>query len=153
LAHIRRLQALQEKNRGADGDNGSENLGEFAYQAATQSGEFHNFPVLCGQPLRLVHSLPQQAKDGPQVICFHAFEKAVSYARASAEKTNREIFIVGGSQIYEEALKEGVVDRIIVSEIPGTHSGDTFFPELSEDWSCVDSTDYDKFRVVEYERG
>lgn len=46
-------------------------------------------------------------------------------------------FIIGGAQVYELALKLGVVDRVIVSRIKGSHQGDTYFPPLLEErWNC-----------------
>lgn len=47
------------------------------------------------------------------------------------------IYIIGGSQIYSESLRLGLVDRIIVSKIPGEYECDVFFPDL-EGWTLVE---------------
>ena len=62
------------------------------------------------------------------------------------------IFLIGGAQIYKAALEKGLVDKIIVSEVNGLHTGDVYFPELEGDWSCKEVANYDKFDVLEYER-
>ena len=64
---------------------------------------------------------------------------------------NREAFIIGGSQIYLEALKMGVVDKVIASEVDGEHEGDASFPDLKGTWKPVwKDEDHDGFSVVEY---
>ena len=62
------------------------------------------------------------------------------------------IFLIGGAQIYAAALEKGMVDKIIVSEVDGLHTGDVYFPELEGNWSCKETAKYDKFNVLEYER-
>ena len=52
-----------------------------------------------------------------------------------------ELFVIGGSQVYDEALKAGYVNKVIctnVYNIPDTTKFDAFFPELKEDaWDCT----------------
>lgn len=43
-------------------------------------------------------------------------------------KANSEAFIIGGAQIYADALP--VVDRILATEVHADIEGDAFFPEL-----------------------
>ena len=46
-----------------------------------------------------------------------------------------EIFIIGGEQIYELALKEKMVDEVLLTRMPGTYKCDTFFPaKYIENW-------------------
>lgn len=42
---------------------------------------------------------------------------------------NDEIFIIGGGQIYSEALKMGVVDKLYVTIVSGSFEPTVFFPE------------------------
>jgi len=65
-----------------------------------------------------------------------------------------DIFIIGGEEIFKEALKEGVVDRVIASEIVGKYDGDTFFPNLLEEgWKTAGEPEvFDDFKIVEYEK-
>ena len=55
-------------------------------------------------------------------------------------KTVGEVFIIGGSQIYEQAMKSGMVNKVICTNVhglPETTKFDAFFPEFSEaEWDC-----------------
>lgn len=51
------------------------------------------------------------------------------------------IFVIGGANVYDQAIKEGYISRVIytqVDTIPDTTKFDVFFPELlpSERWIC-----------------
>ena len=56
------------------------------------------------------------------------------------EQTVGEVFVIGGSQIYEQAMKSGLVNKVIctnVYNIPATTKFDAFFPEMTDDeWDC-----------------
>lgn len=74
---------------------------------------------------------------------------------ASILQKQKEIFIIGGSQIYNSVLEEGLADRVIASEIKGRHDGDTFFPDLPiQGMEVVKSQKvlqrFDEFDIVEY---
>ena len=43
---------------------------------------------------------------------------------------DKEIFLIGGAQLYKYAIDHNLADRIIASEIHEEYEGDTFFPEL-----------------------
>ena len=63
---------------------------------------------------------------------------------ARAEAGDTEIFVMGGAQIYAEALD--VVDRLYITRVERDYEGDTSFPEI----------DYSKWKLVSeerYERG
>lgn len=55
-------------------------------------------------------------------------------------KTVGEVFVIGGSQIYEQAVKSGLVNKVICTNVYGlaeTTKFDAFFPELTEaEWEC-----------------
>jgi dihydrofolate reductase len=59
-------------------------------------------------------------------------ESAASLAAAAALAGDGEAFIIGGAQIYAEALP--LADRLIVTEIAGNFDCDAFFPAL--DMQC-----------------
>lgn len=65
-----------------------------------------------------------------------AFKGAVAAASLDEafSKANHEIMVIGGAQIYEQALP--LVDRVYATEITThTEGGDAFFPYISEkDW-------------------
>jgi dihydrofolate reductase len=59
-----------------------------------------------------------------------------------AAKKNRDIqpFIIGGGQIYKLALENNLVDKIYLTKVHHTFDGDTFFPELNNEWKEVNKT-------------
>lgn len=94
---------------------------------------------------------PDKYEDGDEAMFVDSMAKAIRLANKKAP--NREAFIIGGSQIYLAALELGVVDRIIVSKVPGEHEGDTCFPSLGDDWSVHWTDDnYEGFSIFEYVR-
>lgn len=58
----------------------------------------------------------------------HSLEQAVK----QAEVAHGTIFIIGGGEIYEQALAQGLVDRVYATEIHADMEGDTFFPVLDK---------------------
>lgn len=69
----------------------------------------------------------------------HSLEEAIAMAEG-----DEEIFIIGGAQIYAEALS--VADRMYITRVERDYEGDTSFPKI----------DYSKWRLVSeerYERG
>jgi len=62
-------------------------------------------------------------------------------AAIEAAGDDEEIFIVGGAQLYEQALPQA--DRMLITRVQATIPGDTFFPEFDEDqWELVDQQAY-----------
>ena len=69
----------------------------------------------------------------------HSLEEAIRMAG-----DDQEIFIMGGAQIYREAL--AVADRMYITHVERDYEGDTAFPEIDySQWRLVD--------VVRHERG
>jgi len=61
--------------------------------------------------------------EGAEVV--HSIEDAFSIC-----KNDNEVFVIGGSNIYEQALS--LVDYIYITEIKKSFSGDAFFPEINK---------------------
>ena len=69
----------------------------------------------------------------------HSLQEAIRMAG-----DDPEIFIMGGAQIYREALN--VADRMYITHVERDYEGDTSFPEIDySQWRLVD--------VVRHERG
>ena len=69
----------------------------------------------------------------------HSLEEAIAMADDDAE-----VFIMGGAQIYAQALD--IADRMYITRVERDYEGDTSFPEV----------DYSKWKLVteeRYERG
>lgn len=57
-------------------------------------------------------------------------------------------YVIGGTGIYD--LFQSVIDRMVLSRIPGEYDGDTYFPDWgTDDWTAVDHTPYDDFTLEE----
>jgi dihydrofolate reductase len=67
------------------------------------------------------------------VLTAHSLERAIDIARL-----DDEVFIGGGSQIYEQALR--VADRMYLTRVHAEVVGDAFFPEFDDvtEWNLVD---------------
>lgn len=47
-----------------------------------------------------------------------------------------EVFIIGGSKLYKEAIK--IADRLYITHIPlKIDNADTFFPEITNEWKWI----------------
>ncbi len=60
-------------------------------------------------------------------IIKHSLEEAIAYAKQNNET---ELFIIGGGQIYKEALEKELVDKMYVTHVKSPFDADTFFPTI-----------------------
>jgi dihydrofolate reductase len=58
-----------------------------------------------------------------------------------------DIYIIGGEQVYKEALKLNVVDRIILSKLKKEHDGNRYF-KVPENWVEYQRDGYQEFDVI-----
>ena len=61
-----------------------------------------------------------------------------------------KIFIIGGESIYKQALP--IATKIDLTLIPGDYEGDTYFPEIDDNWIKAETVKYDEFSIVTYIR-
>ncbi len=80
----------------------------------------------------------QENWNSENVIKANSLDEAI----AKAKETNcKEIFIIGGGQIYKESMD--IADRIYLTRVHTIIEGDTFFPELnSSNWELQSSEDF-----------
>jgi dihydrofolate reductase len=91
-----------------------------------------------GKPLlRRTNIIITRNKDYQVEGCIIAYslEEAIEIAKelpadAKAMAGKKEIFIIGGGQIYEQGIK--YADRLYLTIVEGTFNADTFFPDYSE---------------------
>ena len=83
-----------------------------------------------------------------------AWASAASRSPAtSTPSAAHEVFIVGGGQIYAEALHRRLVDKMVITQIRTSPAGDTYFPEVdSADWERADHEDFEAFSMETYNR-
>lgn len=67
-----------------------------------------------------------------------SLDEAIEKAKALYYK---EIFIIGGGEIYREALPK--TDKIYLTRVHAEMDGDTFFPEINKnDWQLISCNDF-----------
>ncbi|MAP01986.1 MAG: diacylglycerol kinase [Flavobacteriales bacterium] len=90
-------------------------------------------------------------------IVVNSIIEGVAYAKKNGEK---ECFIIGGGQIYQQALDQNIVDKLYITHIDSNFDGDTFFPEVDyTKWKSTlifsnianESNPHD-FKVMVYEK-
>ena len=74
----------------------------------------------------------------------HSLEEAIRLAEG-----DEEIFIIGGAQIYREALR--VADRMYITRVMHDYEGDTSFPDIDlSEWKLVAEEKHDRGEEYEY---
>jgi dihydrofolate reductase len=80
-----------------------------------------------------------------EVIVFQSLSSAVESC-SNYEK----VFIIGGESIYNQAM--AIATKIDLTLIPGNYEGDTYFPEIDDNWIKTETVKYDGFSIVTYIR-
>lgn len=122
--------------------------GDFKYFKATTLGK----PIIMGRktwdslgrplPGRLnlvVSRQPGLQLDGAEV--FTSLEDAIARAgQWAAEQGVDELMLIGGGQLYGQALERGLADRLYLTRVEMSPEGDAWFPEVDEAvWKKVSS--------------
>lgn len=81
----------------------------------------------------VVTSKPNSCKG---VLTSNSLEDALNTLRSTGSMFEK-VYVIGGGQIYEEALRKCLVDRIELSIIPGTYECDTYFPHIPVEYVPV----------------
>ena len=75
-------------------------------------------------------------------VILNSLEKAIEFAKKNNET---EVFIIGGGQIYKEALDKGLVDKMYITHVHHAFEGDTFFPEIeTKNWKKISEEHHSK---------
>ena len=69
---------------------------------------------------------PDWSADGVEVA------STIDAALERAHEIDDEVFVVGGAQVYAQALDAGLVDLMCVTRVAASPEGDTLFPSI--DW-------------------
>lgn len=93
------------------------------------------------------------------VVSFEPFEDERVEVRTSLEEVIQEykesgedLFISGGASIYKQSLS--LADQLLISRIPGTHVGETYFPDFDEyGFELKESKPFETFDLQIYQRG
>ncbi|MGX8680977.1 MAG: dihydrofolate reductase [bacterium] len=67
------------------------------------------------------------------------------------KNNQQDLYICGGASIYAQALPEA--DRLLLSRIPGTHIGETYFPDFQRyGYQLYQTIPFETFTLEEYRR-
>ena len=108
------------------------------------------------QPLPGRHNIVLSRKGGfeipPGVMVFDNYKTAMNYAEKYATEHSVDIYIIGGQQIYEEALLQGDVDKIELTIFKGqSKKADAFFPSYNNFTNVIKFTDgYDEKKNLHF---
>jgi dihydrofolate reductase len=61
-------------------------------------------------------------------IVLHSIEEVLKHYENEEDRT---MFIIGGGEIYKEALKKDIVDEMYITKVNKSYDADTFFPEIN----------------------
>lgn len=110
---------------------------------------------LPGRTTIVVTRDPQWGAEGVETAA------SLDAALARAHELDPEVFVVGGAQVYAEALERDLVDVLVVTRVAASPDGDTFFPSIDwERWHEVGRVPHEgehdgartTFDIVTYER-
>jgi len=59
-------------------------------------------------------------------LVFHDLESSLEHF----QNDDRDVYIIGGGQIYKEALEQNVVQEMYITHVNKRYGADTFFPEF-----------------------
>lgn len=62
----------------------------------------------------------------------------------------RDVYIIGGAEIYKWYLENTKMDRLYVTQIPKDYSCDTFLPEITENYKIFNSLDFATHKIITY---
>lgn len=93
----------------------------------------------------------------PGCIVFYSLEECLEHYQRETERT---IFIIGGGEIYKQALETGVVNELYITHVDKVYDADTFFPKTDlSGWSATtvqlqqpDEKHEAGFEIVHYTR-
>ncbi len=106
-----------------------------------------NHPIIMGRktydsigrplPNRTNIVVSKQMKNGDIAGCTIA-NNLSDAIKAAHQIGSDELFIIGGAQIYAQALSENLVDRLILTEVKRDFDADAFFPEINpQQWQEI----------------
>lgn len=67
--------------------------------------------------------------EAPGAKIFSSLESCLDHYKNETERT---VFIIGGGQIFKEALDLGIVEEMYITFVDGTFDADIFFPEVND---------------------
>lgn len=70
--------------------------------------------------------------DSSPVVFVASLEEAIAHAKPLTAKWGEEVFIIGGGEIYKQALEKNLTDKIYLTLVHRQFEGDTYYPPIDE---------------------
>ena len=71
--------------------------------------------------------------EAPGALVFSSLDDCLKHYK---NETERIVFIIGGGQIYKEAMDSGVIDEMFITHVNHVYGAETFFPAFDEsEWN------------------
>ena len=78
-------------------------------------------------------------QDEENLFFVNNYDEAIVFASQIASEDNCDVYVIGGSAVYAEAINDPRVERLVVTLINNEFDGDRFFPFTSpKDWELVE---------------
>lgn len=93
--------------------------------------------------INVVISSTLSTNDHKNVIIFNNFENAMDFIESFYKDTVENVFAIGGTRIYEDALKNKNLQGVYLTQLSKNYHCNTFFPQLNElDFNVLDKKYY-----------
>jgi dihydrofolate reductase len=88
--------------------------------------------------------------DNEGVVVTGSLDEAIDAATGTGAET---AYVIGGASIFRQTLEQGLADRLVITHIPDTYEGDTYWPGSGfADLAVVDRTPLgDELEAVTYD--
>lgn len=115
---------------------------------------FESLPGMLPGRAHIVISRSAPSEDKDNLHHAGSIEQGIEIAREIATQDGQdEIFIIGGAQIYTQALDKNLIDQMYLTFVDQIPDGDAFFPEFDENaWTEISNEPHDGYRFVTFER-
>lgn len=70
----------------------------------------------------------------PGCAVVHSLAEAIKLAQT---KDDKEVFIIGGGDIYKQAVEQNLVDKLYLTKVKGDFQAEIFFPEYEHIFNKV----------------
>jgi dihydrofolate reductase len=98
---------------------------------------------------KFVESFSKIPNDPLDAFAVFNLEDALNYCKEYI--LSKEVFIIGGARVYEEAIIKGYVDKMIVTRVRGVFDGDVKFPIIDwNNWNSKLLLSTKDFEILEY---
>lgn len=65
-----------------------------------------------------------------------------------ADYSYKDIFVIGGAQLYKYFIENNLANRIIMSKIHEQYEGDVYFPKLDDTWEMSEVEKHQGFDTI-----